>query len=71
MFDRFTLLLELLLCEWRSTKELSRFDCKCLEDINLIPKDIMQCHASKFRPFNHHPSWDEYDRQADAKLHLN
>lgn len=71
MLNRLTRLIELMACEWRSIRELSRFDCKCLEDVNLTPQDITQCHVSNFRTFNHHPSCDSYDRQAVAKFHLN
>lgn len=58
MFKRAALSVMAWLLALKSRRELCRFDCRCLDDIGLDPKDLLGSKNSYNYQITHHPSWD-------------
>ncbi|GJE12938.1 MULTISPECIES: hypothetical protein [Methylobacterium] len=43
----------------RTSRDLCRLDCRCLEDIGLDPRDV----TAGINRTRHHPSWDDDARR--------
>lgn len=48
-----------MLSKSKDIRDLSRFDCRCLEDIGLDPKDMERASDWHCCRHAHHPSWDD------------
>lgn len=51
-----------ILTNLKDSRDLRRFDCKCLEDIGLAPKDFERANGWHHCSHAHHPSWDDDTR---------
>lgn len=64
MLGRLALSMRAWLVAQKNTRELSRLDCRCLEDIGLVPKDVTSCLRRPSHRIKHHPSWDGEERHS-------
>jgi uncharacterized protein YjiS (DUF1127 family) len=58
MLNRIAHALKSLTVEKRDNRDLCRLDCRCLEDIGLIPRDVTSILGQSCHRLRHHPSWD-------------
>ncbi len=60
-----------------NVRDLCRFDCRCLEDIGLEPRDLALRSGWSCSGIKHHPSWDAEARGREVSsnriilIHLN
>ena len=47
----------------RTSRDLYRLDCRCLEDIGLDPRDVAAGMSRPCHRLRHHPSWDDDARR--------
>jgi uncharacterized protein YjiS (DUF1127 family) len=59
MLNRIVHALKSLTVEKQDNRDLCRLDCRCLEDIGLMPRDVTLILGQSCHRIRHHPSWDE------------